>query len=346
MKVVLTGDRGYIGTVLGPMLLERGHELVGIDSDLFRACTFDGTLASYKTITKDSRDIVRADIEGADAIIHLAGLSNDPLGDYHPSLTEHINQHASVQLAKLAKEVGVRRFLFASSCSNYGAAGNDFLDEHAAFNPVTPYGCSKVEVEREVSVLADEQFCPVFLRASTAYGFSPRLRFDLVINNLTAWAFTTGKVRLKSDGMPWRPVVHVEDIALAYIAALEADESDVHNDAFNVGVTSENYRIRELAEIVREEVPGSEVTFASDAAPDKRNYRVDCNYIARALPGFKPQWTARRGVRQLYKAFQKRGLTLEEFEGEAFNRIAHIKKLVSDGAIDNNLRYVQSKEVA
>ncbi|MGE0409135.1 MAG: NAD-dependent epimerase/dehydratase family protein [Amphiplicatus sp.] len=346
MKVILTGDRGYIGSVLAPMLIARGHEVVGIDSDLFEACTFAGELADYRQIRKDSRDIEAADIEGADAIIHLAGLSNDPLGDYRPQLTEDINLLASIRLARLARETGVGRFIFASSCSNYGAAGNDFLDENAPFNPVTPYGQSKVGVEDAVSRMADDGFSPVFLRASTAYGMSPRIRFDLVINNLTAWAFTTGKVRLKSDGMPWRPVVHVADIAAAYIAALEADRADIHNKAFNVGVTSENYRIRELAEIVREVVPGSEVTFASDAAPDKRNYRVDCNYIARALPGFKPQWTARRGVAQLYEAFKTHGLTLEEFEGEAFNRIAHVKKLVREGVIDNNLRFSAIREAA
>jgi nucleoside-diphosphate-sugar epimerase len=338
MRVILTGDRGYIGAVLAPMLIARGHDVIGIDSDLFAACTYTGELADYAKVTKDTRDIEADDIDGADAIIHLAGLSNDPLGDYQPELTAEINFEASARLARLAKEVGVSRFIFASSCSNYGAAGNNFLDENATFNPVTPYGHSKVDVEKAVSIMADDKFSPTFLRASTAYGFSPRIRFDLVINNLTAWAFTTGKVRLKSDGMPWRPVVHVEDIARAYVAALEADIADVHNKAFNVGVTSENYRIRELAEIVREEVPGSEVTFASDAAPDKRNYRVDCNLIALSLPGFKPQWTARRGVRQLYEAFNKTGLTLEEFEGEAYNRIAHVKKLVRDGVIDEHLR--------
>jgi nucleoside-diphosphate-sugar epimerase len=338
MKVVLTGDRGYIGSVLAPMLLSRGHEVVGIDSDLFSACTYAGSLAEYRSIRKDSRDVALADIEGAEAIIHLAGLSNDPLGDYRPELTGAINLGASIRLAKLAKTAGVARFLFASSCSNYGAAGNDFLNELAAFNPVTPYGESKVGVEREVTKLADDNFSPTFLRASTAYGFSPRIRFDLVINNLTAWAYTTGKVRLKSDGKPWRPVVHVEDIARAYLAALEADRDHVHLKAYNVGTTTENYQIRELAEIICEEVPGSEVTFASDAAPDKRNYRVDCDFIARDLPGFKPQWTARRGARQLYRKFCEQGLTLEQFEGEQFNRIAHVKKLVREGVIDENLR--------
>lgn len=345
MKVLLTGHTGYIGAVLTPMLLERGHDVVGLDSDLFRACTFTGTLDDIPALLKDSRDVSIDDLTadhltGLDAIIHLAGLSNDPLGDYRPELTVDINEAASVRLAQLAKQAGVSRFLFASSCSNYGASGQDFLTEDAPFNPVTPYGESKVKVEQAVSPLADERFSPTFLRASTAYGLSPRIRFDLVVNNLTAWAFTTGEVHLKSDGSPWRPIVHVEDIARAYIAVLEADRTDVHNEAFNVGTTTENYQIREIAEIVRDVVPNSQVGFASDAAPDKRNYRVDCNYIARKLRSFKPQWTCRRGVAQLLEAYQSVGLTLDEFEGERFKRIAHIQKLVREGELDADLRRV------
>lgn len=274
-----------------------------------------------------------------DAIIHLAGLSNDPLGDYNPNLTDDINFQASTRLAQLAKQAGVQRFLFASSCSNYGASGDQFLTEEAAFNPVTPYGVSKVRVEQELQNLADESFSPVFLRASTAYGLSPRIRFDLVVNNLTAWAFTTGRVYLKSDGTPWRPIVHVEDICRAYIAALQAPREAVHNQAFNVGTTTENYQIRELAQMVQEIVPGSQVDFATDAGPDKRCYRVDCNKIARVLHGFKPQWTARRGVEQLYQAYKSIGLKLEDFEGPKFMRIAHIKKLIGEGLLDENLRW-------
>ena len=343
MKVLLTGHQGYIGSVLTPMLLERGHDVVGLDSDLFRACTFTGSLARAPSLLKDSRDVTIADLgvdtmRGFDAVIHLAGLSNDPLGDYRPELTGEINFEASVKLARLAKQAGVARFLFASSCSNYGSAGDEFLDESSAFNPVTPYGESKVRVEQAVAPMADETFSPTFLRASTAYGLSPRIRFDLVVNNLTAWAFTTGEVHLKSDGSPWRPIVHVEDIARAYTAVLEADRTIVHNEAFNVGQTTENYQIREIAECVRDIVPGSKIGFAGGAAPDKRNYRVDCNYIARKLHGFKPQWTCRRGVEQLYDAYASVGLTHEEFEGEKFMRIAHIKKLIRDGEIDESLR--------
>ena len=339
MRVLVTGSTGYIGTVLVPMLMEKGHDVVGLDTDYYSRCTFAGTLADVPILRVDVRDVELSALREFDAIIHLAGLSNDPLGDYRPMLTEDINFKGSVRLAELAKEVGVARFIFASSCSNYGASGDQFLTEEAAFNPVTPYGESKVRVEGELNKLADSSFCPVYLRASTAYGLSPRIRFDLVVNNLTAWAFTTGRVYLKSDGTPWRPIVHVEDICRAYIAALEAPREAVFNQAFNVGTTTENYQIRELADMVEEIVPGCKVEYAADAGPDKRCYRVDCNKIARVLHGFKPQWTARRGVEQLYQAYKSIGLKLEDFEGPKFMRIAHIKKLIADGLLDENLRW-------
>ncbi|VFU09323.1 NAD-dependent epimerase/dehydratase family protein [Methylocella tundrae] len=338
MKVLLSGHRGYIGAVLTPYLLERGHDVTGLDSDIYRACTFAGDLAEIPTIEKDIRDVGKDDMIGFDAIIHLAGLSNDPLGDYRPELTNEINFKASVDLAALAKQAGVPRFLYASSCSTYGASGSEFLDESAPFNPVTPYGASKVNVERAVSLMADEAFSPTFLRASTAYGLSPRLRFDLVLNNLTAWAFTTGQVYLKSDGTPWRPIVHVEDIAAAYTAALEADRSLIHNKAFNVGSTTENYQMVEIADIVSSVVPNCQVEFAPGAGPDTRCYRVDCNHIARHLHSFKPQWTARRGVEQLYDAYCSSGLSLDDFEGERFKRIAHVKKLIRVGELGEDLR--------
>jgi len=321
------------------MLQDRGHEVVGLDTDWFSRCLFTGSLPGVEAIAKDIRDLGAEDVAGFEALIHLAGLSNDPLGDYRPHLTEDINEKAAVKLARLAKEAGVTRFLFASSCSNYGAGGADFLDEQADFNPLTPYGVSKVKVEAALQGLADGDFSPTYLRASTAYGVSPLLRFDLVINNLTAWAFTTGRVYLKSDGTPWRPVVHVEDIALAYVAALQAPREAVHDQAFNVGVTTENYQIRELAEIVRDVVPGCRIDFAPDAGPDTRCYRVDCNKIARALHDFKPQWTARRGVQELYEAFREVGLTLEEFEGARYKRIAHVQQLVAEGRLDEELRW-------
>jgi nucleoside-diphosphate-sugar epimerase len=321
------------------MLLERGHQVVGLDANYFASCLFAGSLPAIEQIEKDIRDLTAGDVQGFDAVIHLAGLSNDPLGDYKPNLTEEINEVAAVQLARLAKSAGVTRYLFASSCSNYGAGGLDFLDEQAPFNPVTPYGVSKVRVEAALTEMADSSFSPTYLRASTAYGMSPLIRFDLVINNLTAWAFTEGLVYLKSDGTPWRPVVHVQDIALSYIAAMEAPRELIHDEAFNVGTTTENYQIRELAEIVRDLVPNCRIEYAPDAGPDTRCYRVDCNKIARSLHGFKPQWTARRGVEELYQAYKAVGLTLEDFEGERYKRIAHVKRLVADGALDGDLRW-------
>jgi nucleoside-diphosphate-sugar epimerase len=328
------------------MLLEKGHEVIGLDTDYYAHCTFAGKITDVTTIKKDVRDIEPYDVDGFEAIIHLAGLSNDPLGYYQPDLTAEINENASIKLAKVAKEVGVKRFLFASSCSNYGAADDNFLDEQAPFNPVTPYGVSKVRVEKALSKMADENFSPTYIRASTAYGVSPRLRFDLVANNLTAWAFTTGRVYLKSDGSPWRPIVHVEDIARSYIAALHAPRELVHNEAFNVGTTTENYQIRDIAEIVSEVVPGCKIDYAPDAGPDKRCYRVDCNKIARRLHGFKPQWTAHRGVEQLYAEYKRTGLKLEDFEGPRFMRIAHIKQLIEDNYLDADLRWKEPTKVA
>lgn len=339
MKVLLTGSQGYIGTVLAPMLMERDHQVTGIDSDLYERCTFNGKLVELPVINEDIRDVTLDDLQGFEAIIHLAGLSNDPLGDYDPSLTYEINEQASVNLAEMAKKVGISRFIFASSCSNYGAGGSDFLNENAPFNPVTPYGRAKVGVEQQLQLLADEEFSPTYLRASTAYGMSPRLRFDLVANNLTAWAFTTGQVYLKSDGSPWRPIVHVEDIARAYIAALEAPRETVHNEAYNVGMTTENYQIKEIADIVKDVVPNCEIGFAKDAAPDKRCYRVDCNKIATRLHHFKPQWTARQGIEQLYDEFKKDDLSMEDFEGPRYKRIAHVKELIHNNRLDSRLRW-------
>ena len=339
MKVLVTGNNGYIGTVLTPLLMQAGHEVTGMDTNLFERSHFLGDLPSVQTIQKDVRDVSESDLEGFDAIIHLAGLSNDPLGDYRPQLTETINARASIDVAKAAKSAGVERFIFASSCSNYGAAGDDFLDESSDFNPVTPYGESKVKVEQAVTKMASDSFSPVFLRASTAYGLSPRIRFDLVINNLTAWAFTTKQVYLKSDGTPWRPVVHVEDISRAYLAALEAPRDAVHNRAFNVGSTTENYQISELAEIVNDIVPDCSIEYAPDAGPDKRCYRVNCERIATELPNFKPQWTARRGVEQLYEAYCRAKIELDEFEGPKYKRIAHVKQLIDAGVLTPDLRW-------
>lgn len=344
MRVLLTGHLGYVGTILAPMLLERGHEVVGLDSDLYRASTFgsESGIAAVPSVTKDIRDVTAADLDGFDAVLHLAGLSNDPLGDLNPGLTDEINHRASVRLAELARDAGVQRFVFSSSCSNYGAGVEDWLDESSQFNPVTPYGVSKVAVEGSVSTLATDDFSPTFLRSATAYGVSPRLRFDLVLNNLVAWAFTTGKVHIKSDGSPWRPIVHIEDMSRAFVAVLEAPREKVHNEAFNVGRTSENYQVRDIALIVKETVPGSEVEFAADASPDKRDYRVNCEKIGRVLPAFQPQWDARRGARELYEAYQAVGLKLEDFEGPRYRRIDHIRMLLAEGRLDQSLRWQPS----
>src|SRR5437868_2362477 len=321
MRILLTGSRGYIGTVMGPFLAGAGHDVVGVDTDLYRRSTFGPWRESVRTLCKDVREIQVPDLRGFDAVVHLAALSNDPLGDLNPDLTYQINHLASVRLAELAKAAGVRRVAFASSCSNYGAAGDAPVDEEAQLNPVTAYGESKVRVERDVSRLADDSFSPTFLRCATAYGVSPRLRFDVVLNNLVAWAVTAGTVLLKSDGTAWRPIVHIEDIARAFLAVLEAPPSAVSAEAFNVGRDDQNFRIREIAEIVRETVPGCEVAFAADASPDARNYRADFGKIGRVLPAFRPRWDARKGARQLREAYRAIGLRRDQFEGPRYPRI-------------------------
>lgn len=339
MKVLVTGHRGFIGTVMVPMLQEEGFDVTGLDTDLYRYCTYGDEPAEIPCINKDVRNVEHRDLEGFDAIVHLAALSNDPLGNINPDLTYDINHRASVRIAEMARDVGVGRFLFASSCSMYGKGGQDVLDETAEFNPVTPYARSKVFVERDVSRLASDSFSPVFLRNATAYGVSPRIRFDLVINNLVAWALTTGKILLKSDGTPWRPLVHIEDITQAVICALKADREVIHNLAVNVGCNEENYQMRELAQFVKETVPNCEVEYADDAGPDPRSYRVNFDKIHRVFPTFKTRWTARLGVEQCYESYMRFGLSKDDYEGVRYKRVAHIMNLIEQGKLDTNLMW-------
>jgi nucleoside-diphosphate-sugar epimerase len=339
MKVLVTGHKGYIGTVLVPMLLEAGHDVTGMDSNLYRGCGMRNDEDVVKNIDVDIRDVRAAQLEGFEAVIHLAALSNDPLGDLDANLTYDINWHASVRLAKLAKQAGVERYLFSSSCSLYGAGSDDFLTEEADFNPVTPYGESKIRTEEEVRKLADMNFSPTYLRNSTAYGVSDYLRGDLVVNNLTGYAVLTGAALIKSDGKSWRPLVHIEDISRAFKAVLEAPRALIHNESFNVGRTSENYLIRDVADIVGEVVPNTKVTYSDTSSPDARNYRVNCDKIARVLPAFQPQWTVRKGVQQLYEAFQTYGLTMDDFLGTRYQRIRTVRTLLEHGDIDASLRW-------
>jgi nucleoside-diphosphate-sugar epimerase len=334
---MVTGHLGYIGTILTSYFVDAGYDVIGLDTDLYDGCTFLNSVPEIPFIKKDVRDVEVGDFENIDAIIHLAALSNDPLGNLNPELTFDINYRATVHLAELAKKAGVSRFLFSSSCSNYGAGGDDFLDESASFNPVTPYGESKVLAERGLSKLASNKFSPVFLRNATAYGLSPRIRFDLVVNNLVAWAVSTGKIYLKSDGSPWRPLIHIEDMAHAFLSILEAPNDKIHNEAFNIGSTEENYRIRDVAKIVAEVVPNCELSFAPQAGPDLRNYRVNCEKIKKVLPSFQPKWTVKKGVFELYNAFKDANLSPEVFEGPQFKRILHIQKLLDTGKLSSKL---------
>lgn len=339
MRILLTGHDGYLGSVMVPTLRSAGHHVEGIDSLFYEDCKFGCSGRGIPMLRKDIRDVKPEDLIGFKAVVHLAALCNDPIGNLNPTWTEEINYRASVRLASLAKSAGVERFVFASSCSIYGAAGDDIATETAPLCPLTAYAVSKVRAEEGMSALASQQFSPVFLRNATAYGVSPGLRIDVVLNNLMAWAHSTGQVRIMSDGMPWRPLVHVEDICHATAAVLEAPRNAVHDQAFNVGADDENYRVRDLAEIVRESVPGCKIEYAANASPDRRSYRVDFSKIRRMVPGFQSRWTARLGAAQLYSAFMAHRFNMGDLQGRKYTRLAQLRYLLERGDLDNSLRW-------
>ncbi len=348
MNVLITGHEGYIGPVMIRAFRRAGHRVVGLDTGYFRNCMTAGMWKAEPEheLDRDIRDVESSDLVGIDTVIHLAALSNDPLGELNSFLTDEINLRAGMRLAIIAKQAGVKRFIFASSCSLYGAADvAKPLDENAPLKPVSAYAVSKVRMEEELSLLADEAFSPVYLRNATAYGVSPKMRFDLVLNNLMGWARTTGTIRVLSDGTPWRPLVHIEDIAAAALAAAESPQEDVHNEAFNVGRTDSNYQVRQIAEMVGDVVAGSRVLITGETGGDPRSYRVDFSKAENGLTGFEPQWTLERGCEELDRWFSDGYLGSEDFQSRTYVRLKQLKHLMKTGRIDNNLRFRSVVEV-
>ena len=342
-KILITGNNGYIGPVMTKIMMQNDYEVIGLDSNFYENCDFfkADIYVPSKQIVKDIRDITEQDIEGVDAIIHLAALSNDPLGELNPSLTNMINCESSVKIANIAKKIGVERFIFASSCSIYGIADDDSpLDEKGKLNPITAYAIAKVNSEKGISELADDNFHPIFMRNATVYGLSPKLRLDLVVNNLTAYAYLTGKVTILSDGTPWRPLIHVEDFCKAYLAVLEAPVDKIHNHAFNVGQNIENYQVKNIAQQVEEIVAGCKLEILNQTSADERTYRVDFSKIENQITGFKPTWNTYKGIQELYQAYKENKLSQNDFENDKYFRVRTLKSLIDKKALDSSLRFI------